>query len=171
MTKRDMQKELEKRRLRAGRLLLKGMPQVEVAERVGVAKSTVSGWAKRVASGGLDALRSGRGLGRPAGLDAAQRAQLVQALKQGAMAHGFATELWTLPRVWRLIETQFGLRYSEPHVWRILRQLGFTPQRPSKRALERDEDAIRTWKRKRWPALKKTLQDNGERSSSSTSRD
>ena len=171
MAKRDKQKELEKRRLRAGRLLLKGMTQVEVAQRVGVAKSTVSGWAKRLESGGLDALRSERALGRPASLQPAQRAELVRALKQGAMAHGFPTELWTLPRVGRLIHARFGLRYSEPHVWRILRQLGFSPQRPSKRALERDENAIREWKRKRWPTLKKTPKNKDEPSSSSTSRD
>jgi transposase len=171
MAKRDKQKELEKRRLQAGRLLLKGVPQVEVARRVGVAKSSVSGWAKRLNEGGLDALRSGRALGRPAGLDAAQRSELVKALKQGAMAHGFPTELWTLPRVGRLIEDRFGLRYSEPHVWRILRRLGFSPQRPSKRALERDEKAIREWKRRRWPSLKKTPRNKGEPSSSSTSRD
>ena len=157
MAKVDKQKALEKRRLRAGRLLLKGVRQVEVGARVGVAKSTVSGWAKRVHSGGLDALRSERGLGRPAGLDTTERAELVHALKEGAIAHGFPTELWTLPRVGRLIQSQFGLRYSEPHVWRILRCLGFSPQRPSKRALERDEQAIRRWQRKRWPALKKTL--------------
>jgi transposase len=171
MAKRDKQKELEKRRLRAGRLLLKGMAQVEVAQRVGVAKSTVSGWAKRLVAGGLDALRSERGLGRPAGLDSRQRDELVRALKEGAMAHGFPTELWTLPRVGRLIETRFGLRYSEPHVWRLLRRLGFSPQRPTKRALERDEEAIRQWKRKRWPTLKKTLQNKDEPSSSSTNRD
>jgi len=171
MAKRNKQIELEKRRLRAGRLLLKGVPQVEVAQRRGVAKSTVSGWAKRVAAGGLDALRSERGLGRPEGLDAGQRAELARALKEGAMAHGFATELWTLPRVGRLIEARFGRRYSEPHVWRLLRQLGFTPQRPSKRASERDEATIRTWKRQRWPALKKTPKNKGARSSSSTNRD
>ena len=171
MAKRDKQKELERRRLRAGRLLLKGMAQVEVAKHLGVAKSTVSGWAKRLEAGGLDALRSERALGRPAGLEATQRSELVRALKQGAMAHGFPTELWTLPRVGRLIEERFGLRYSEPHVWRILRQLGFSPQRPSKRALERDENAIRQWKRKRWPTLKKTPKNKGEPSSSSTNRD
>ena len=157
MAKPGKQKELEKRRLRAGRLLLKGVPQIEVAERFGVAKSSVSGWAKRLRSGGLEALRSEGSLGRPAGLAAAQRAELVRALKQGALAHGFATALWTLPRVGRLIESKFGLRYSEPHVWQILRSLGFSSQRPSKRALERDEQAIEHWKRKRWPALKKTL--------------
>ncbi len=157
MAKPGKQKELEKRRLRAGRLLLKGVRQCEVAERLGVSKSSVSGWVKRLHSGGLEALRSNGKLGRPAGLDAAQRGELVRALKQGAMAHGFPTELWTLPRVGRLIKSEFGLRYSEPHVWRILRSLGFSPQRPSKRALERDEKAIRDWKRKRWPAVKKTL--------------
>lgn len=153
---KDKQKALEKRRLRAGRMLLRGVAQVEVARRVGVAKSTVSGWAARVEAGGLDALRSVSALSRPAGLDHRQRAALVRALKEGAMRHGFATELWTLPRVARLVETQFGVRYSEPHVWRLLRQLGFTPQRPSKRALERNEPAISEWKRKRWPTLKKT---------------
>ena len=157
MAKHNQQKELERRRLRAGRLLLKGVPQVEVARRLEVAKSTISGWAKRVHSGGLEALRSVRALGRPPGLDATQRTELTKALKAGAMAQGFATELWTLPRVARLIQSQFGLRYSEVHVWRLLRSLGFSPQRPGKRALERDEQAIRAWQRKRWPALKKTL--------------
>lgn len=171
MSKRDKQRELEKRRVQAGRLLLKEIPQIEVARRMGVAKSTVSGWAKRVQAGGLEALRSGRALGRPAGLDAKQKSELVKALKAGAMAHGFPTELWTLPRVGRVIEMRFGLRYSEPHVWRLLRRLGFSPQRPSKRALERNELAIEEWKRKRWPALKKTPQNKAERSSSSTSRD
>ena len=76
MAKTDPQKELEKRRLRAGRLLPKGVAQVEVARQLGVAKSTISGWAKRVDSGGLDALRSVRGLGRPPGFDLSQRAEL-----------------------------------------------------------------------------------------------
>ena len=157
MVKPDKQKALEKRRLRAGRWLLKGMPQVEIARRLGVSKASVCGWAKLMATGGLAALRSHSRLGRPPGLEATERTALAAALKAGAMAHGFPTELWTLPRVRRLIELEFGLQYSEPHVWRLLRSLGFTPQRPDKRALERDEQAIRTWKRKRWPALKKTL--------------
>jgi len=157
MAKKNKQKELEKRRLRAGRLLLKGTPQVEIARRLDVSKASVSGWAKRLEEGGLDALHSQRRLGRPPGLDASERTELVSALKAGALAHGFPTELWTLPRVRRLIESEFGLQYSEPHVWRLLRSLGFSPQRPGKRALERDEKAIREWKTKRWPALKKTL--------------
>ncbi|MGH8489037.1 MAG: helix-turn-helix domain-containing protein [Gammaproteobacteria bacterium] len=62
-----------------------------------------------------------------------------------------------------LIKGLFGRRYSESQVWRILRGMGFTPQRPTRRALERDEVAIRQWKKKRWPGLKKTLQNKAGR--------
>ncbi len=166
MNKVTKQQALERRRLQAGRWLLKGVQQAAVARRLEVRPSAVSAWAKRLRGGGLSALKSTAALGRPAGLREAQRAALAAALKQGALAQGFATELWTLPRVGKLIERQFGRRYCDSQVWRILRALGFSPQRPSKRALERDEQAIRTWKRERWPALKKTLPDKGVPSSS-----
>lgn len=163
-------KGLSKRRLRAGRLLLKGEGQAEVARRVKVSRTTVSKWAERVNEGGLEALQA-RARGRPSGLDAEQRRALAKTLKAGALAQGFATELWTLPRVGQLIEKSCGRRYSESQVWRILMSLGFTCQRPSGRALERNEGAIRIWKQKRWPALKKTPQNKGESSSSSTNPD
>jgi len=161
---------LQRRRMRAGRLLLRGVPQAEVARRVAVTRTTVSTWNEQLESGGLDALKRRR-RGRPSGLDAQQKSELVRWLKEGALVQGFATELWTLPRVGQLIEEKFGRRYSESQVWRILVGLGFSSQRPTSRALERDEAAIRRWKRVRWPALKKTPQDKGASSSSSTSRD
>jgi len=161
---------LQRRRMRGGRLLLRSVAQAEVAREVGVSRSTVSDWNDRVSAGGLEALRR-RTRGRPSGLDAQQRAELVRLLKVGALARGFATELWTLRRVGQLIEEQFGRRYSESQVWRILLALGFSSQRPTGRALERDEGAIRRWKRERWPALKKTLKNKAGSSSSSTSRD
>lgn len=164
------EKELKRRRLRAGRLLLRGVAQAEVARRVGVSRATVSEWNERVAQGGLQALQP-RTRGRPSGLDAEQRRALVRALKDGALAQGFATELWTLPRVGKLIEAQFARRYSESQVWRILISLGFSCQRPTGRALERNEAAIGRWKRLRWPALKKTPQNKAGSSSSSTSPD
>lgn len=156
MKRENPQKSLERRRLQAGRWLKQGIPQVEVAERCAVAKSTVSGWAKQLEAGGLAALKSSGPRGRPAGLDGRQRQELVRALKRGALAHGYATELWTLPRIAQVIESLHGRRYSEVQVWRILRSLGWSAQRPAGRALERDEEAIRKWQRKRWPALKKT---------------
>lgn len=156
MKRENKQKQLERRRLQAGRWLLKGVRQAEVAGRTGAAKSTVNLWAQQLRSGGLAALKSTGPRGRPAGLDATQRRELGRELKRGAVAHGFATELWTLARVGTLIQRLYGRRYSEVQVWRILGAMGWSSQRPSRRALERDEQAIREWKRKRWPALKKT---------------
>lgn len=161
---------LQGRRMRAGRLLLRGMAQAEVARKVGVSRTTVSVWNEQLQAGGLQALRR-RPRGRPSALEAQQKAELVKLLKEGALAQGFSTELWTLRRVGQLIEEKFGHRYSESQVWRILVSLGFSSQRPTSRALERDEAAIRRWKQLRWPALKKTPENKVESSSSSTNRD
>lgn len=160
---------LQRRRMRAGRLLLRGVPQAEVARRVAVTRTTVSAWNEQLNCGGLQGLRR-RPRGRPSGLDGRQKVELVRLLKDGALAQGFATELWTLRRVGQLIAEKFGRRYSESQVWRILVGLGFSSQRPTGRALERDEVAIRHWKRKRWPALKKTPENKAGSSSSSTNR-
>jgi transposase len=171
MSKSDREgRALQRRRMRAGRLLLGGMAQAEVARKVGVTRTTVSDWNEQLEAGGLEALKR-RPRGRPSGLDAQQKLELVGLLKEGALAQEFATELWTLRRVGQLIEEKFGRRYSESQVWRILVSLGFSSQRPTGRALERNESAIRRWKRERWPALKKTPKNKAESSSSSTSRD
>jgi transposase len=171
MSKTERESELlQRRRLRAGRLLQRGVAQAEVARRVSVTRTTVSEWNGQLQAGGLEALKR-RPRGRPSGLDDAQRRELMQALKLGALAEGFATDLWTLPRVGQLIERRFGRSYSESQVWRILVSLGFSCQRPSGRVLERNETAIQRWKQTRWPALRKTPQNKAGCSSSSTSRD
>jgi transposase len=171
MSKTERQSELlQRRRLRAGRLLRRGVAQAEVARRVSVTRTTVSQWNAQLQGGGLDALKSRR-RGRPAGLQESQRRELMRALKSGALAEGFATDLWTLPRVGKLIARRFARSYSESQVWRILVALGFSCQRPSGRALERNEAAIERWKQTRWPVLKKTPRNKAESSSSSTSRD
>ena len=167
----DTQKELEKRRLRGGRLLLRGLTKAEVARETGVSVTTVMRWAERVEAGGLQGLKTQRRRGRPAGLDATQRRILVRKLKAGAIAQGYPTELWTLPRVGQLIDSEFGRRYSDVQVWRILKSMNWSCQRPTGRAVQRDEPAIREWKSKRWPALKKTPEKQGKPSSSSTNRD
>jgi transposase len=165
MKRVDKGKELERRRLRGGRLLLKGVAQAEVARRLQVSRPTVLTWNERLQAGGLAALKR-RPRGRPCALTTAQKAQLARTLKAGAVAQGYAAELWTLPRIGRLIATQFAISYSDSQVSRILAGMGWSCQRPEKRALQRDEKAIREWKRKRWPALKKTLPPKEERSSS-----
>lgn len=147
--------EATRRRVRAGRLLLAGKGCAEVAQEVGVARQTVYTWKALLDEGGIDALRAMGGKGRPAQLDACQLAQLRRSLLDSPRAHGFGTELWTLKRVRLLIERMFDVSYSEVHVWRLLGNLGFSNQKPERRAIERDEDAVREFKSKTWPALKK----------------
>ena len=80
----------------------------------------------------------------------------IQAILTGRPTeHGFGTELWTLKRVGVLIERLYGVKFGQTQIWRILGGLGFSVQKPERRAIERDEDAVQTWKRKTWPALKK----------------
>jgi transposase len=163
-------KALQRRRMRAGRLLLRGVAQAEVARRVGVTRTTISTWNRALEKDGLEGLQAGV-RGRPSGLSELQRSDLLKRLTRGALAEGFPTDLWTLARVGVLIERRCGRRYSESQVWRILIGLGYSSQRPSSRALERNDSAIGRWKRERWPVLKKTLPNKGESSSSSTNRD
>lgn len=148
--------EAVKRRLRAGRLLLSGKSPPEVARMVGAPRQTVYRWRDVLRVGGIDALRDMSKGGRPPHLGAAELSRLYVALLEGPTAHGFATPLWTLKRVRLLIEREFGVRYSEVHVWRLLGQLGLSNQKPDRRALERDEAAIEHWRKRTWPALKKT---------------
>lgn len=147
--------EVTKRRVRAGRMLQRGMAPATVAERVGVARQTVYMWKRMLDEGGIDALRQTRRTGPQSQLDAAALSRLRGVLLDSPTAHGFGTELWTLKRVRQIIRREFGVRHSEVHVWRLLGQLGFSSQKPEKRALERDEGAIRAWKRRTWPTLKK----------------
>jgi len=86
-----------------------------------------------------------------------QKEDLKAALRKGPEAHGYCTGLWTAARVGILIQELTGIKYHPGHVWKLLRQLGWTPQRPVGRALERDEAAITEWKAKQWPAIKKKL--------------
>lgn len=162
--KRDLQ-ALEQRRLKGARLLAKGVAQAEVARRCEVSRQTVSAWARMLEEDGRAGMKA-RPLGRPRQLSDAQCAELSKLLLGGAIAQGFATELWTLPRVAKLIRERFGVRYSTGHMWHLLRRMGFSCQKPARRATQRDEAAIQRWKNKRWPALKKTPQPEGKPSSS-----
>jgi transposase len=167
--KRDF-KKLEGRRRRGMRMLARGVVQAEVARTCEVSRQTVSRWAQMVADDPQQAWRR-QPLGRPAAMSTAERAKLSKILVAGALANGFPTELWTLARIGKLIKREFGHSFSLVHVWRVIRALGFSSQRPTGRAIQRDEAAILAWKTKRWPALKKTPDAREEPSSSSTNRD
>ncbi len=154
--------EASKKRVKAGRLLLAGKSCAEVAVAVGVARQTIYTWKRLLDEGGIDGLRAVPERGRPAQLDAAQLAAVRVAILQSPIEHGFGTELWTLKRVGTVIERLHGVRFGQTNVWRILGRLGFSPQKPEKRAIERDEDAVRFWRRRTWPALKKKLSEKAD---------
>ena len=162
---------LEERRMAAARLLRAGLGQSEVARAVGVHRQSVGRWARELEQSGVRGLRKAGRTGRPAQLSPAQLRDLERALKRGAQALGYESGLWTAGRVRELIESRTGVRYHEDHVWRILRKLGWSCQRPAGRALERDEEAIGHWKKVEWPRIKKKPSAKGARLSSSTKAD
>jgi transposase len=159
---------LERRRMEAAELLKRGVSQSEVARRLGVHRQSVIRWARQLAQSGKAGLKKAGRAGRKPRLSSAQLKQIEHALKRGPQTLGYATGVWTASRVRELIEDLCGVRYHEAHVWRILRQLGWSCQRPSGRALERDEAAIRDWKRVAWPRIKKKRSASGAPSSLST---
>lgn len=167
--KRDFE-VLEKRRVQGAKLLARGVSKAEVARQLGVTRQTVAAWEKRLADGGKEALKRGS-LGRPRQLSAEQERELGQLIMAGALAAGFPTELWTLPRIGKVIAERFGVQYSTGHLWHLLRRMGFSCQKPEKRATQRDEAEIVRWKRHTWPALKKKPTEKAAPSSSSTNPD
>ncbi|HVA01768.1 MAG TPA: IS630 family transposase [Terriglobia bacterium] len=137
--------ELERRRLRAVALLTQGHPPVEVARMVGANRRSVRRWKAAYRKKGRRAIEARPASGRPPKLPAPQMRRLERVLLRGAKAAGFATNLWTCPRVARLIERRFRVHYHVDHIGRLLHSLGWSPQKPARRAVERDEEGIRRW--------------------------
>ena len=149
-------KELERRRLRAMALLDKGVSGVEVAKAVGATPGAVSQWKTRYQRAGPDALIAKHHPGPEPKLSAKQRQRLGRMLGQGACQHGYATELWTLKRIGELIGSHFGVAYEQSGVWRLLRAMGWSCQKPERRARERDDEAVVRWRAQEWPRIKKS---------------
>jgi len=122
---------------------------------VGADRRSVRRWKAAWLQLGQKGIEARPASGRPCRLDAAERAHLERELLKGARQAGFPTDLWTCPRVARLIEELFGVRYNVDHVFRLLRSLGWSPQKPERRAVERDEDEIQRWVKEEWSRVKK----------------
>lgn len=159
---------IRRRRRQAARLFGKGETQAQVARLLGVSRQTAMVWWNTFEQEGADALREPGAAGRPARLTPEDLRVIEQALIQGPRAHGYETDLWTLPRIAAVIERVADVSYHSGHVWRLMRKLGWSLQKPTTRARERNEKAIRQWVRETWPGLKKTLHAAEPRSSSST---
>ena len=142
--------------MRAADLFEQGMIPAEIARQIGVTHQIVSEWRKAWWRSGRDGLRGAGRAGRKPKLSEGQLAKVAEALAEGAEANGYFSDLWTLPRVAEVIEHVTGVAYHPGHVWYVLRdQLGWTWQRPARRAVERNDEAIERWVKKRWPHLKK----------------
>ena len=136
-------------------MLLGGKGVLEVAGLLKVAPSSVSRWKQKVEAEGLEGLAARPHPGPAPRLSEEQKGQLQELLLAGAVAFGFASDGWTCPRVACVIRERFGVEYHVDHVWKLLRRLGFTCQRPEHRARERDERAVAAWRRRDWPRVKK----------------
>jgi transposase len=170
VARRDFE-AMERRRRRAARMFERGVPDAEVARQLGVSRQSVGRWHADWRRDGTTGLAAAGRAGRMPKLRESQLAQVEAALGEGPRAHGFATDLWTLDRVAVVIEAETGVRYHPGHVWKLLRdKLGWSRQRPAKRAVERDDEAVARWVAQDWPRIKRGLADAGRGSSSRTNR-
>ena len=113
-------------------------------------------------SGGVEALSKRTGGGPKPGLSESDLKRLEQLLAQGAQAHGFRGEVWTRVRVGKVIKREFGLVYTPEHVGNLLKKMGWSRQKPFKRASQRNEEAIEQWRNEQWAELKKKPAEKNE---------
>ncbi|MGW6599795.1 winged helix-turn-helix domain-containing protein [Streptomyces sp. NPDC055036] len=146
----------EARRVRAVELFEQGCSASEIAAMVGVHAESVRRWRRAWENGGAQALRRRPAPGARPKLDDAQVEEVRAALERGAQAYGFEADLWTLERVGLVVERVTGVTLSRATVWRVLTgRLGWSLQRPERRAAERDESEIARWIAHEWPRVKK----------------
>jgi transposase len=145
----------QQRRIGAAKLFQKEHSQAEVARALAVSRQTASRWYAAWLAGGREALVGAGRTGRRSRLSGDDMCRLEAVLLGGAPAQGYETELWTLKRIAQVIRREFGVKYHASHVWKVLGQLGWSCQRPERKARERNEEAIRRWVRYRWPRIKK----------------
>jgi transposase len=143
----------EWRRLRALQLKEQGWFQRNIAKALGVSEDTVSRWMIRARAGGSETLLAHPSPGHPPKLSSAQKGLIPEFLWHGPESYGFRGAVWTCARISRVIEEEFGIRYHKDHVSRLLKELGWTPQMPIRRAIQRDEEAIDRWRKTIWPEL------------------
>ena len=161
---------LEDRRRRALALLDDGLSLNEVGRRIKCSASSVMRWRDARRKGGQKALKVRFSPGRPPRLSRVQARGLVSVLLKGALAAGYANPLWTTARVAEVISKKFRVRYHRDHVGRLLHALGWSHQKPQKKALERNKAEIRRFIREDWPRGRKTPSGWVPNSSSPTSR-
>jgi transposase len=147
--------------MRAWQLSQQGWTQGAIAEALGVSRLSVCHWLGAARDGGPDALLSRLRAGPAGKLLPGQRELIVDCLWHGAEPYGFRGDVWTCRRIAKVIEEEFGVHYDKGHVSRILKEIGWTPQVPITRAIQRDEEAIARWRQHDWPQLKRVATRQG----------
>jgi transposase len=170
MRPRGSPEKLEGRRTLAMEILSDGHSASKVAKLLGCRRYSVERWRTAFERRGTVGLKAKPAPGRPPRLTARDTRRLLTVLLKGALARGYRTELWTTQRIAEVIEAEFGVRFHRDHVGRLMHRLDWTPQKPDRRALERDEEEIERWKREEWPRIKKGLHGWGPTSCFSTNR-
>jgi transposase len=161
--------ERQARRERAAELFAQGCSQAEVARELDVSRQSASRWHAGWQASGTTGLQSRGPTGRRPKVADDQLALIEQVLLEGALAHGFPTDVWTLDRIALVIQGLTGVALSNPSVWRLVRgRLGWTVQRPTRQAKERDEQAVQHWVQHEWPRIKRGPPPNRPGLSSST---
>lgn len=146
---------MEERRLQAARDLEAGMSRADVARKYGVSYVSAWRWAKTLEAEGRDALRRRVAKGAEPKLSDEQKERLVAILVEGPTAHGWATDIWTAPRVREVVRKEFGVTYHVHHVPRLLHGLGFRPRKPRREAAEKDAAKKDEWLRTTWVRIQK----------------
>lgn len=148
-------KQLERRRLKASKLFEKGVYDAEVARRCQVSRVAAHNWRRIWKKSGKKGLKAAASLGRKSKLTENKIKRVRQALLKGPKVAGYATEIWTLERIAKLIRKTVKVSYHPGNVWRVLRSMGWSCQKPEKRAKERNEKMIQEWMRVKWPSIQK----------------
>jgi transposase len=132
-----------------------GWTQTAIAQALGVTQGAVSQWLKRVKEGGIEALRPKPVPGSPRKLKKEELAKLPSLLLKGAEAFGFLGAVWTRKRVATVIERTFGVRYTPQRVGPLLDEIGWSRQKPQRKARQQNTEAIQTFREQTWPQVKK----------------
>lgn len=141
-----------------------------MADRFGANPSSVKRWRRAWREGGEDGLAAKPHPGGKCKLSVEQIDELVELVVAGPREAGFPTDLWTCARVVELIRDRFGVEYDRRHLAKLLRRLGFTPQKPRTAAREQDPEAVEQWRKVEWPRIKKKPANAAPASSFSTKR-
>lgn len=145
----------ERVRMAAAEFIAAGESDEQVARRFRVTKMSVNRWRHALETGGPDALVSKGAAGARPLLTADQQQELMALIEAGPAAHGYLDQRWTLSRIAELIRTEFGVRFhSSGALHEMLTRIGASWQVPTRRAVERDEQAIATWRKETWPSIK-----------------